>query len=48
LAILKSDAGDADAASTLWEEARNLYAALNVEAGVTESSRRLALLARRG
>jgi tetratricopeptide (TPR) repeat protein len=45
LAILKFDAGDASAARALWEEARNLYAATGVEAGVKESDRRLALLA---
>ncbi|MGO8986128.1 MAG: hypothetical protein ACLQFM_15195 [Terriglobales bacterium] len=47
LAILKSDAGETTAAKALWEEARALYAAVNVEAGVVESSRRLALLARK-
>jgi tetratricopeptide (TPR) repeat protein len=47
LAILKSDAGDAAAARALWEEARDLYATLNVDAGVSESVRRLGLLAQR-
>jgi tetratricopeptide (TPR) repeat protein len=46
LAILKFDAGEVQEAKALWEEARDLYAAVNVEAGVTESSRRLAILAR--
>ncbi|MGA9417350.1 MAG: hypothetical protein WBV60_21855, partial [Terriglobales bacterium] len=41
LAILKTDAGDAATAIALWEEARDLYAAVNVEAGVAESNRRL-------
>jgi tetratricopeptide (TPR) repeat protein len=44
LAILKDDAGEAEAARLLWEEARELYASVNVEAGVAESSRRLARL----
>jgi hypothetical protein len=46
LAILKTDAGDTATARALWEEARDFYAAVNVEAGVAESSRRLALLSR--
>ncbi len=41
LAILKDDAGEAEAARLLWQEARDLYASVNVEAGVAESSRRL-------
>jgi hypothetical protein len=45
LAILKSDAGEAESARLLWEEARELYALVKVDAGVAESSRRLALLA---
>jgi tetratricopeptide (TPR) repeat protein len=44
LAILKDDAGENEEARSLWQEARDLYAAVNVEAGVTESSRRLARL----
>ena len=44
LAILKDDAGETEAARLLWEEARELYASVNVEAGVAESSRRLARL----
>lgn len=43
-AILKHDAGETAKAKMLWEEARELYAAVNVKEGVTESSRRLALL----
>jgi tetratricopeptide (TPR) repeat protein len=43
-AILKHDAGETEKAKMLWEEARELYAAVNVKEGVAESSRRLALL----
>jgi tetratricopeptide (TPR) repeat protein len=46
-AILQDDAGEVREAKLLWEEARALYAAVNVEAGVAESSRRLALLEQR-
>jgi hypothetical protein len=45
---LKFDAGEAATARALWEEARDLYAAVKVEAGVAESKRRLGLLAQRG
>ena len=45
LAILKFDADEAEEARALWQEAGTLYASVNVEAGVAESSRRLALLA---
>jgi tetratricopeptide (TPR) repeat protein len=45
LALLKEVAGDGQQAKTLWEEARELYASANVETGVKESERRLALLA---
>ena len=44
LAILKSEAGEAGEARLLWGEAKDLYTAVNVKAGVDESSRRLALL----
>lgn len=47
LAILKDDAGKVEEARRLWEEARELYAGVNVEAGVAESSARLARLAPR-
>jgi len=47
LAILKFDAGETEEARSLWEETRKLYAAVNVEAGVAESSRWLALLAQK-
>ena len=45
-ALLKEDAGEPHAAKLLWEEAQQLYAAVGVEAGVTESTRRLAVLAK--
>ena len=44
LAILTFDSGRAEEARALWREARDLYAAANVEAGVRESTRRLAEL----
>lgn len=44
-AILRQEMGDALEAKSLWEEARTLYSEVNVEAGVNESSRRIALLA---
>ena len=47
-AILQDDAGEVEEARSLWEEARDLYAAVKVEAGVVESARRLALLERQG
>jgi len=47
LAILKGETGEAGEARSLWEEARDLYAAVQVKAGVDESSRRLALLEKR-
>ena len=48
LAILACDSGrDKQEARALWQEARDLYASVNVQAGVNESSRRLALLASR-
>ncbi|MFZ0802782.1 MAG: hypothetical protein WBQ09_08105 [Terriglobales bacterium] len=43
-AILKGDSGEVKEATLLWQEAKELYAAVKVEAGVAESSRRLALL----
>jgi tetratricopeptide (TPR) repeat protein len=46
-AILQDDAGELSEARSLWAEARELYSACKVEAGVAESSRRLALLERR-
>jgi tetratricopeptide (TPR) repeat protein len=44
LAILKDEAGDLEDARRLWEEARDLYAAVDVPEGVAESSARLARL----
>ncbi|HET9365708.1 MAG TPA: tetratricopeptide repeat protein [Candidatus Angelobacter sp.] len=43
-ALLKETAADPQTAKSLWEEAGKLYASVNVEAGVAESKRRLALL----
>ena len=43
-ALLKEAAGDPQTAMSLWEEAGKLYASVNVEAGMAESERRLALL----
>jgi tetratricopeptide (TPR) repeat protein len=45
MAVLKGDAGATDEARQLWEEAKQLYTATGIEAGVAESSRRLAELA---
>lgn len=44
LAILKENTGDFEEARRLWEETRDLYAAVNVSQGVAESSARLAPL----
>jgi tetratricopeptide (TPR) repeat protein len=44
LALLTTSSGRAAEATALWEEAHSLYAAEGVDAGVAESSRRLALL----
>jgi len=44
LAMLKDDAGEIEEALNLWAEARDLYAAANVQPGVVESSRRLSRL----
>ena len=45
MAVLKSDTGAVEQARDLWEEAKQLYIATGVEAGVAESSQRLAQLA---
>jgi tetratricopeptide (TPR) repeat protein len=45
-AILKEQAGEKEAAEKLWEEARKLYESVGAAAGVAESSRRLAALAK--
>jgi len=47
LAILKDDAGEAEEAKRLWTEARDLYAAANIQPGIAESSLRLARLVAR-
>ncbi len=44
LAILEESRGQSEEACRLWEEARDLYAAVNVQEGVAESSARLARL----
>jgi tetratricopeptide (TPR) repeat protein len=44
MAMLKQETRNVDEAKALWEEARTLYAQVNVEAGVAESSRRIAQL----
>jgi uncharacterized protein len=41
-ALLRGDNGDEAGAALLWREAGDLYAAVNVQAGVDESERRLA------
>jgi tetratricopeptide (TPR) repeat protein len=41
LTILKSDAGESEAARELWAEARDLYRSVDVQAGVAECTRRL-------
>lgn len=44
LALLTTNAGRSEEAKALWEEARKLYADVNVEAGVRESTRQIGLL----
>ena len=44
-AVLKDEVGAAEEAQHLWQEAHDLYVAVNVQAGVAESVARLALLA---
>ena len=46
-AILKTNTGDTEHAKSLWQEARDLYAAVNVHEGVSESKRHLSQLASR-
>lgn len=41
-ALLKGESGDTERALALWEEARRLYLAVNVQAGVEESERQIA------
>lgn len=45
-AVLRHEVGAAKEAQALWQEAHDLYAALNASAGVAESAARLAPLAR--
>ncbi len=45
MAVLKSETGETQQARTLWQEARDLYAQVNVAQGVAESSARLTRLA---
>lgn len=45
--VLRDYVGAAEEAKRLWQEAHDLYLAVNVPAGVAESAARLALLARR-
>jgi tetratricopeptide (TPR) repeat protein len=47
-AILKEEIGNPEGAKRLWEEARNLYVAVNIEEGVAESSDRLSRLTQEG
>jgi tetratricopeptide (TPR) repeat protein len=47
LAVLKHEVGAAEEAKNLWQEAHDLYASVQVLAGIAESAARLALLARR-
>jgi tetratricopeptide (TPR) repeat protein len=44
-AVLKQDLGATEEAQRLWQEAHDMYATLNILAGVAGSSARLALLA---
>ena len=45
MAVLKQETGDRRRAIALWSEARELYASLQVDAGVKECTARLAMLA---
>jgi hypothetical protein len=44
VAILNGDLGRREQAQALWKEARDLYASVQVDAGVEESERRIAEL----
>lgn len=46
-AVLKDEVGAAEEAQRLWQEAHDLYVAVDVPAGIAESAARLALLVRR-
>lgn len=43
-ALLRGAVGEAEESKFLWQEARGLYASVNVEAGVDESDRQIARL----
>ncbi|WP_263350825.1 tetratricopeptide repeat protein [Acidicapsa acidisoli] len=43
-ALLKAATGEKETAISLWQEAGNLYSRVDVQAGVTESERQIALL----
>ena len=47
MALLKGELGENRIARALWQEAGDLYASVNVEAGVEESKRRIAILSQR-
>ena len=47
MAVLQGEAGEGEQASRLWEEAKDLYASVNVMEGVAGSAIELALLARK-
>jgi tetratricopeptide (TPR) repeat protein len=47
-ALLKDEIGNVKERQALWQEARELYAAVDVEAGVAESTRRLERLEGKG
>jgi tetratricopeptide (TPR) repeat protein len=47
LALLEADEGETDQAKSLWREARELYIAVDVQAGVRESDAQLQRLAGR-
>ena len=44
MAVLKSELGERDEARKLWEEVRELYITVGVEAGIAEASARLSRL----
>lgn len=48
MAILKEQKGESGAARPLWEEAKRLYAAVNVSEGVAESAKHLERLSAKG
>jgi tetratricopeptide (TPR) repeat protein len=47
LALLKGDAGEREQAMSLWQEAKGLYNAANVQPGVEESDAQIKRLARK-